>query len=272
MTEIIGFCNQKGGVGKTTSAVNVAASIAFLGKKVLLVDIDPQCNATSALGLEKNSLISNSYNLFTHENIPSPVATDLANLDIVPSTTELVGAEIELVSFDERETRIKSSLRHYLGRYDFIFVDAPPSLGLLTLNLLTASTSLLIPVQCEYFALEGLTELLKTIDLVKKRLNPTLSIGGIILTMFDGRNRLSHDVERELRTHFSEQVFKTVIPRSVRISEAPSHGMPIIVYDHKSRGAQSYLDLSQEILERYSLQAPGGDTWKEERLVEVLPR
>lgn len=271
MSEIIGFCNQKGGVGKTTTAINLAASLAFSEKKILIIDLDPQGNATTGLGFNRKSIKSSIYDIMLGEEIPSPQKTALPFLDLIPSTTDLVGAEVELMGLTNREYRVKNGLQSFLERYDFIFIDAPPSLGLLTINLLAAATSILIPVQCEYYAMEGLSDLIKTIALVQQRLNPGLSIGGILLTMFDGRNRLARDVEQELRQHFKEKVFQTVIPRSVRLSEAPSHGKPVILYDLKSRGAQSYLELAEEFLARFST-AGGGEAWNEKRLVGGLPR
>lgn len=249
MIEIIGFCNQKGGVGKTTTAINLAASVAAAEKRTLLIDFDPQCNASSGLGVPKNSVESNSYALVSGHRV-EPQKTELPFLDLIPGTSDLVGAEVELVGFEDREYRLKKGLESLGGRYDFIFIDSPPSLGLLTLNVLTAASRLIVPVQCEYYALEGLADLTRTIDLVKGALNPDLKIAGILLTMHDARNNLAHQVEEEIRKHFEDTVFRTVIPRNVRLSEAPSHGKPVILYDVKSRGAQSYLELAQEFLDR----------------------
>jgi len=267
MSEIIGFCNQKGGVGKTTSAINLAASLAIAEKSVLLIDLDPQSNTTTGMGISKNSVISNSYMLITGGAPPDPQATQLESLSLIPSTSDLVGAEIELVSESRRELKLQQALKAYANRYDFILIDAPPALGLLTLNVLAAADGVIIPVQCEYYALEGLSDLLRTTDLVRSSLNPRLKITGILLTMFDSRNNLAHDVEEEIRRHFREQVFQTVIPRSVRLSEAPSHGKPVVLYDAKCRGATSYLELAQELLER--LAGKGGDQWSEKRLAEA---
>lgn len=250
MSVIIGFCNQKGGVGKTTTAINLAASLAAAEKRTLLIDFDPQSNTSSGLGIPKNSISSNSYSLLLGESPIEPTPTGLSFLDLIPGTSDLVGAEIELVQTEEREFRLKKALEHYKDRYDFIFIDSPPSLGLLTLNVLAAAHALIVPVQCEYYALEGLTDLMQTIELVKKSLNPQLNIGGILLTMYDARNNLAHDVEGEIRKHFGDFVFRSVIARNVRLSEAPSHGKPVLLYDVKSKGSQSYLELAQEFLEK----------------------
>lgn len=253
MSIIIGFCNQKGGVGKTTTAINLAASLAIAEKKTLLIDLDPQCNATTGLGLDKKSINSSSYNILMGEPLPLPQKTELSYLDIIPSTSDLVGAEVELINVEGRESFLRRSLKGYHHEYDYIFIDSPPSLGLLTVNVLSAVSGLIIPVQCEYYALEGLTDLLRTIDRVRQGLNPSLEVYGILLTMFDRRNNLAHEVEVELRQHFPEKVFQTVIPRSVRLSEAPSFGKPVMLHDIKSTGSQSYLELAQEFLQRMSL-------------------
>ncbi len=250
MPIIIGFCNQKGGVGKTTTAINLAASLAAAEKKTLLIDFDPQCNASSGLGFQKNSIKSNSYELTTTSQLIEPTETHLPFLHIIPATSDLVGAEIEMVQMAEREFLLKKSLKPFQDRYDYILIDSPPSLGLLTLNILVASDFLIVPVQCEYYALEGIADLIKTVELVRSSLNPDLKIGGILLTMHDARNNLAHQVETEIRNHFGEKVFRTVIPRNVRLSEAPSHGKPVILYDVKSKGTQSYLELAQEVLEK----------------------
>ncbi|MBI2082374.1 MAG: ParA family protein [Deltaproteobacteria bacterium] len=273
MIEIIGFCNQKGGVGKTTTAINLAASVADQGRHALLIDLDPQSNTTTGLGFQKNSVISNSYNLVIDNFPPNPVKTALPNLDLIPSTSDLVAAEANLYGMSEKEFRLKKALQAFQGDYDFVFIDAPPSLGLLTINILAAATSIIVPVQCEYYALEGLTDLLQTIDAVREKLNPALDISGILLTMYDRRNNLAKEVESDLRNHFVEKVFKTVIPRSVRLSEAPSHGKPIILYDPYSSGSQSYQEVAREFLERIKTKEKeegGEEKWKERRLVGGL--
>lgn len=256
MAVIIGFCNQKGGVGKTTTAINLAASVAAAEKRTLLVDFDPQSNASSGLGIHKNTIESNSYTLLQGKGPAQPTKTGLEYLDIIPGTSDLVGAEVELVAQVGREFRLKKKLEPLLKDYEYVFVDSPPSLGLLTLNVLTAANLLIVPVQCEYYALEGLADLTRTIELVQSSLNPHLKIAGILLTMYDARNNLAHDVEGEIRKHFGDLVYRTVVPRNVRLSEAPSHGKPVLLYDVKSKGAQTYLELAQEFLERLSNIAP----------------
>jgi chromosome partitioning protein len=252
MGKIICIANQKGGVGKTTTAINLAASLAVAERKTLLVDMDPQGNACSGVGIEKDNLRESVYNALIDGADPSGIVlkTSLPFLDIFPSTTDLAGAELELVSAPEREKRLKKVLSSLAGAYNYILIDCPPSLGLLTINAMSASDSVLIPLQCEYYAMEGLSHILKTIRLVKKGLNPGISIEGILLTMFDSRNNLSRQVSDEIRNHFSDSTFRTVIPRNVRLSEAPSHGKPILLYDITSRGASSYLDLAKEIIQR----------------------
>lgn len=251
--EIIGLCNQKGGVGKTTTAINLAASLAAAEKSVLLIDFDPQSNSSSGLGFQKNSIISNSYNLIIKSGSIEPVKTAIPSLDLISGASDLVGAEVELVGLERREFRLRQALDQFAGKYDFIFIDSPPSLGLLTVNVLAASRYLIVPVQCEYYALEGLADLMKTIDRITKSVNPGLQLGWILLTMYDSRNNLSHDVEGEIRGHFRDRVFRTVIPRNVRISEAPSHGKPVLLYDVKSKGAESYLELAREFLMRVEM-------------------
>ena len=254
-TRIIAFSNQKGGVGKTTSAVNVAASLAAAEYRVLLVDFDPQGNASSALGIEARDLKPSSYEMLIQEAEPKDcvVKTELSYLDLIPANQELIGAEIELVSALGREHRLKDALNTVKANYDYILIDCPPALGLLTVNALVAAHGVIVPLQCEYFALEGLSQLMKTVELVKKFLNTTLEIEGILLTMFDRRNNLSHQVDTDVRSHFKELVLSTRIPRNVKLGEAPSHGKPIILYDISSPGALAYMEASQEILARTQL-------------------
>jgi len=252
MARIICIANQKGGVGKTTTAVNLGASLAVAERKTLLVDMDPQGNAGSGVGIDRNSLRENVYDVLLNNADPTAVIrkTDLPLLDILPATDDLAGAEIELVAIDDRERKLARVLEAVAGRYDYILIDCPPSLGLLTLNAMTAAESVLIPLQCEFYAMEGLSKMLKTIRLVKKSFNPALQIEGILLTMYDGRNNLSRQVSEEIRGHFGEETFRTVIPRNVRLSEAPSHGKPVLLYDIASRGAAGYLELARELIER----------------------
>jgi chromosome partitioning protein len=252
MGKIIAVANQKGGVGKTTTSVNLAASLAAANKKVLLVDIDPQANSTNGVGLNSRELQQSVYDILVNETPMEEVIeqTPMKNLWILPSHINLVGAEIEMVSKDERELILKKRLYEIFDDYDFILIDCPPSLGLLTLNSLAASDTVLIPVQCEYYALEGLGQLLNTISIVRYRLNPELKIEGVLLTMFDSRLRLSNQVVEEVKRHFDDRVFETIVYRNVRISEAPSHGKPVILYDAVSTGAQNYLALAQEIIKK----------------------
>lgn len=252
MARIISVANQKGGVGKTTTTVNLGACLAFEGKKVLLVDIDAQGNATSGVGIRKPDVVKDIYDvLVNEESIEEAILpSSRKGLDIVPATIQLAGAEIELTSMMARESRLKSALEEIRDRYDFILIDCPPSLGHLTINAFTASDSILIPVQCEYYALEGLSQLLNTVRLVQKHFNPGLKIEGVLLTMYDARTNLGAEVVEEVRRYFQENVYDTIIPRNIRLSEAPSHGLSIIDYDPSSRGAQVYLALAKEVLAR----------------------
>ncbi|MCK1997912.1 chromosome partitioning protein [Paenisporosarcina quisquiliarum] len=250
MGRIIAIANQKGGVGKTTTSVNLSACLAYLGKKVLLVDIDPQGNASSGVGVNKGEVQQCIYDVLIDDvSVKETILeTKVENLHIVPATISLAGAEIELVSTISREVRLKRALQEVQGLYDYIVIDCPPSLGLLTINSLTASDAIIIPVQCEFYALEGLSQLLSTIRLVQKHLNKNLAIDGVLLTMFDARTNLGIQVIEEVKKYFQDKVYKTIIPRNVRLSEAPSHGEPIIIYDPKSRGAEVYLELAKEVI------------------------
>ncbi|RYZ69601.1 MAG: ParA family protein [Proteobacteria bacterium] len=253
MARVIAISNQKGGVGKTTTAVNLSSCLARSGEKVLLVDLDPQANAGSGLGVYPDQFEQSIYHVlvaeYPLEKIILPTQVD--NLSFAPAKQDLAGAELELVTMFGRETRLKEALEPILASYDFIIIDTPPTLGLMTVNALTAADSVLIPLQSEYYAMEGLSQLVTTTGLIKKRLNPGLEREGILLTMFDKRNNLSGQVEAQIREHFPNDVFKTVIPRNVRLSEAPSHGMPAIMYDKGSSGSQAYWEFSQELLARY---------------------
>ena len=250
MGRIIAIANQKGGVGKTTTSVNLSACLAYLGKKVLLVDIDPQGNASSGVGVNKGEINQCIYDVLIDDVsvLDTILETKVENLHIVPATISLAGAEIELVSTISREVRLKKALQEVKDQYEYIIIDCPPSLGLLTINSLTASDAIIIPVQCEFYALEGLSQLLSTVRLVQKHLNKHLEIDGVLLTMFDARTNLGIQVIEEVKKYFQDKVFKTIIPRNVRLSEAPSHGEPIIIYDPKSRGADVYLELAKEVI------------------------
>ncbi|MBO1514955.1 ParA family protein [Metabacillus bambusae] len=250
MGKIIAIANQKGGVGKTTTSVNLGACLAYIGKRVLLVDVDPQGNATSGIGIEKADVEHCIYDILVDDVDVKEVIkqTAVENLDIIPATIQLAGAEIELVPTISREVRLKRALESVKHQYDYMVIDCPPSLGLLTINALTASDAVLIPVQCEYYALEGLSQLLNTVRLVQKHLNTELMIEGVLLTMLDARTNLGIQVIDEVKKYFQDKVYKTIIPRNIRLSEAPSHGQPIIIYDPRSRGAEVYLDLAKEVV------------------------
>lgn len=254
MARVIAIANQKGGVGKTTSAVNLAACLAECGKRVLLVDTDPQGNATSGLGVDRKKLSGSIYDVLIDGVEVGEVAqvTPVENLKVVPSTIDLAGAEIELVAVISRESRLKKALALVRDEYDYILIDCPPSLGLLTINALTACDSLLVPIQCEYYALEGVSQLMNTFRLVKEALNPDLELEGVLLTMFDGRTNLSIQVVESVKGHpfFRGKVFRSIVARNVRLSEAPSHGLPITLYDPRSKGAEAYQELAREVIER----------------------
>ncbi len=252
MAIVLAVVNQKGGVGKSTTALNLSAALARKGRRVLLVDLDPQGNATSGLGIPKDRLRASVYEvLLRHLPLRAVVLpTAVEGLEVAPSTVELAGAEVELAGAEDRETRLREALEEVQERYDLIVVDCPPSLGLLTVNALAAADRALLPIQCEYYALEGLSLLLRTLDLVRNALNPGLRIGGVVLTMYDSRTNLSEQVAREVRAFFGQEVFRTVIPRTVRLAEAPSHGQPIFLYDPQSRGALAYEALAEEVAGR----------------------
>ncbi len=256
LAKVIAIANQKGGVGKTTTAVNLSSCLAYKGKKVVIIDIDPQGNTTSGLGIDKKVIDKSIYEVIINDvNIENALMkTAVDNLYICPSNIQLVGAEVELVSVISRETRMKVAIEEIRKKYDYILIDCPPSLGLLTLNALTAADTILVPIQCEYYALEGLSQLMNTVKLVQRHLNPSLDVEGVVLTMFDARTNLSIQVVEDVKKYFRNKVYRTVIPRNVRLSEAPSFGMPIILYDPKSKGAECYLELAQEVID-YSTEA-----------------
>lgn len=250
---VVAIANQKGGVGKSTTAINLGAGLAFQGERILIIDLDPQGNTSSGLGVDRSTIDTSTYDVLVDGTAVADVLepTSVRGLHVVPATIELAGAEIELVSMFSRELRLKQALAEVVNDYDFILIDCPPSLGLLTINGLAAADEVLIPIQCEYYALEGVSQLTQNINLVKGNLNPQLVIEGVVLTMFDGRTTLAADVVEQVRSHFADTAYKTVIPRTVRLSEAPSYGEPIEAYDDMSRGAIAYRELSREFRRRH---------------------
>ena len=252
MTKIISVANRKGGVGKTTTAINIATAMAAVGQKVAVIDLDPQGNATTSMGIQKDDKTPNVYKLMAEMNTVSEafVETCVPDFYIVPASADLAGAEIELINVENREYVLKKCLSNVDKSIDYIFIDCPPSLNLLTINALTASDSVIVPLQCEFLALEGLTDLLRNINKIKKKFNPKLGLQGVVLTMYDKRNNLSQMVEKDVRKYFGNKVYETVIPRNVRVSEAPSHGKPVLLYDLKCPGSQAYISLAREVLKR----------------------
>ncbi len=252
MGKIIAIVNQKGGVGKTTTAVNLASGVGLAGKKVLLVDADPQGNSTSGFGINKKQVKTTSYEMLigTGKLESAVIKTEFKNVDVVPSSMDLAAAEVDLIEIEHREAQLKMALAASRDNYDYIFIDCPPSLGLITINALNASDTVLVPIQCEYFALEGLSQLMASVRQVKRLYNPTLEIEGIVLTMYDGRLNLTGQVVSEIKKYFANKLYKTVIPRAVRLSEAPSYGMPIQYYDKRSKGSEAYTDLAKEFLKK----------------------
>ena len=266
MAKIISIANQKGGVGKTTTAINLSASISAAENRTLLIDIDPQSNSSSGLGYKSDGKSIYEVLVGTEEIQDCVISSYMPYLDLLPSHINLVGAEVELIGVESRETILKKALLTIRDKYDYIFIDCPPSLSILTLNSLTASDSVIIPVQCEYFALEGLGQLLNTINIVKKHFNPNLMIEGVLLTMFDQRLRLSHQVADEVKKYFGDKVFNTIIQRNVRISEAPSHAKPVILYDAVSIGAQNYIGLASELMKRNMIETTQSDNGSNEQI------
>ena len=252
MSKVIAISNQKGGVGKSTTAINLSASIGIMKKNVLVIDMDPQGNTTSGLGIDRNDDIYTVYDLLIDECSADDciIKTEYRNLSVIPSNSNLAGAEIELLDIDDKEYLLSNRLKDIKDKYDYIFIDCPPSLSVLTLNAMCAADSVIIPIQCEYYALEGLTQILNTIELVKERLNDKLEVEGVVFTMFDGRNNLSSDVVANVKDNLDIRLFDTIIPRNVRLAEAPSYGMPVIYYDNRSTGATSYRYLAKEVVKR----------------------
>lgn len=259
-TRLIAIANQKGGVGKTTTTINLGTALAAVGKRVLIVDLDPQANATTGLGFDHGAAEVTSYELVLGLAAPQEavVKTDIPGLHLVPSTVDLSGAEVELVDAARREFRLRDAFARFDADYDFVLIDCPPALGLLTLNALVAANAVIVPLQCEYYALEGMSHLVRTIERVKQALNPDLEIQGVVLTMYDSRNNLSEMVAEDVRAHFGATVYETIIPRNVRVSEAPSHGKPVLLYDVNSRGSQAYIHLAGEMLRREGHAVRGG--------------